>query len=163
MPSYDTPRFSRNIQRSFAIYSLCFQRMVENAFAVLSDKYDLKEPLCYSHNAILQCLYYQEKPLTLAEISKRSGQALPNVSVAASALRANEMILCEKTHKDKRKYSVTLSDKGRRVCDDYVANMLPMICDQLFEGISDEHLDVLHDVLEQMEINAQKCLYDLDR
>ena len=99
MQSHDTPRFSRNIQRSFAIYSLCFQRMVESAFADLSEKYGLKEPLCYSHNAILQCLYYQEKPLTLAEISKRSGQAFPNVSAAASALRANDMIICEKNAK----------------------------------------------------------------
>ena len=65
--------------------------------------------------------------------------------------------------KDKRKYSVTLSEKGRRVCDDYVTNLLPGICDKLFEEIPEEHLDVLHETLERMEMNAQKYLYDMDR
>lgn len=153
--------FSRNIHKSFVVYHTCFQRMVEKAFDTLSEKYQLQEPLCYSHNHILQTIYYQEKPLTLVEISKRSGQALPNVSVAANALRKNELIICQRLEKDKRKYAVVLSEKGKHLCDEYLESYMPQICKILWNGISQEETDEVYHTMIRVEENARDYMHKM--
>ena len=154
--------FSRNIHKSYAVYNMCFQRMVEKAFSELSVKYQLKEPLYYSHNYVLQVIYYQEKPLTLAEISKRSGQALPNVSTAAASLRENELIICQRLEKDKRKYAVVLSEKGKNLCDEYLQHYLPEICSILWEGVPQADFETTFRTMERAEANARNYLMKSD-
>lgn len=154
--------FHRNSLKSFMAYNTCFQRLVDRAFQKLSEKYELKRPLCYSHNYILQTIYYQEKPLTLAEISRRSGQKLPNVSVAANALRENELIVCRQLETDKRKYSVTLSEKGKALCDEYIQECLIPINKVLWKGTTPEERDQLHRTLTQLEENARECMRQMD-
>ncbi len=154
--------FSRNLHRSFSAYSTCLQRLTNQAFHALSAQYALEKPLTFSHNFILQALYYQEKPLTLAEISRRGGQAMPNVSVAANELRANGLILCQRLADDRRKYAVELTALGRRVCDDYLTHHLPRIYEHLFAGFTSEERDALFRALEHLENNAKQCLMQMD-
>ena len=154
--------FRRNALKPFSVYNTCFQRMVECAFQKLSEKYELKQPLCYSHNYILQTIYYQEKPLTLAEISRRSGQKLPNVSVAANALRENGLIVCRQLETDKRKYSVTLSEKGKALCDEYIREYLTPMNETLWKKITPEDWDELHRILSRLEKNARECMRQMD-
>lgn len=163
MDSQKISRYSRNMHRSFSAYSTCFQHMVEQAFLDLSEKYALPIVLIFSHNHILQTLYYQEKPLTFAEISRRSGQALSNVSVAANALQQDGLICCEKLENDRRKYAVVLSELGKKVCDDYLNHYLSHINDLLFDGFSVEEITCLTDSLERLEHNAHLCAMQLDR
>ena len=135
MPTPKHPEYAWNFNRPISLYLATIQQLIEHAFHELSDKYQLPHPLYYSQNFILQYLYYHQESTTLAIISRESGQALPNVSVAAKQLLNNGLLLRSPDPHDKRKQSVTLSALGIQLCEDYVENYLHPITLKLFHGI----------------------------
>lgn len=149
--------YSWNFNKSINLYLSTMQHLIENAFKELAKKYNLPKPLLYSHNFILQSLYYHEEAMSLADISRESGQALPNVSTAAKLLKENGLITCTPDAHDKRKYNVSLSSLGHELCNDYICNYLAPISADLYKGISSETINAHHHFFSQVEKN----IYDM--
>ncbi len=152
--------YSWNFSKSINLYLSTMQRLIENAFKELAKKYNLPQPLLYSHNFILQCLYYHEEAMSLADISRESGQALPNVSTAAKLLKANGLIICSPDAHDKRKYNVSLSPLGQELCNDYICNYLSLICKELYVGIEPETIRTYQQFFRQVEQNIHRMQID---
>lgn len=132
-----------------------FQREVEAAFSVLTEKYCLPKPLLFSHNWILQCLYYSEKPLTLSEISRAADVALPNVSVAVKAL-IEDGLIAQKEQKNKRICAVSMTENGRMICDDYLNNYLSRIDQRIYAGIPREKHMIMKEYYMQIGQNIEQ-------
>lgn len=148
--------YSWNFNKSINLYLSTMQHLIENAFKELAKKYNLPKPLLYSHNFILQSLYYHEEAMSLADISRESGQALPNVSTAAKLLKENGLITCTPDAHDKRKYNVSLSSLGHELCNDYICNHLSPICEKLYVGISPETIRTYQQFFRQVEQNIHQ-------
>ncbi len=130
--------YSFNLFKYRRILMSEFQKEVEAAFLELTQKYELKHTLLFSHNWILQCLYYANEPMSLTQIAHEAGLALPNVSVGVKALLENGMIIQSDEERSKRIHAVYMSDFGRKICDDYLENYMERIDGTMYAGISTE-------------------------
>lgn len=146
--------FSWNSIRAIRVYEAELQRQIEAAFKRLSEKYRLPDPLLYSHNELLQCLYYQGKPISLVDVARETGQAMPNVSVGVKELIKNGLVVSESMPGDKRRKMIALSAFGRELCDNYVAEDLPRICARLLDGIPDEMHRIVKEYYKRIEKNV---------
>ncbi len=86
---------------------------------------------------------------------------LPSLTRTIKQLQEQGLIERRPDPNDRRAHCLWLTDSGRKMVDE-LAGYILAIRREMYEGLSDEQLNVFAEVLLCMEVNAQHCLTKLE-
>ena len=92
--------------------------------------------------------------MSLSDVARESGLALPNVSTAIKALITDGLAEKIDTVKSKRIYAVRMTKLGRKICDDFLENYLSKIDMELHRGLTEEESAINRKAMQIEEQNA---------
>lgn len=145
-------KYSFSVNKYIHLYLSAFQKEVEYAMRQLTEKYNLPQPLHYTHNWIFQCMYFAENSLSLTEISAQTGIALPNISLSVQML-IDDGILMQVSSENKRKKMISFTKFGRIIAEEYARDYLMRISAWLKQGITEEQSEAFKAYFLQIEKN----------
>ena len=114
------------------------------------------EKITFKQIFLLSCLQsFEEYQPTLQELSEVMGCSRQNTKVIAQKLQDGGYILITRDSQDKRKQRVGLTDKAFSVEKKYKTQDAQLM-KMLFEGINEEGLKMMQEILEVMEGNLSR-------
>lgn len=118
---------------------------------VISDQFAyVLENSCENYR-IVQMLYLIEKEeINQKTLAKKLGMTEPALSMKLKLLENDELITKEKSKKDKRHYTLALTQKGFEMLEDKMTIILDNAA-SLFTPLTDEEFIQLHNLLKKLE------------
>lgn len=110
----------------------------------------------YSYRHILKPLM-ENKTLTQLELVKLTGQKAPTVSITLRNMENDGIVCREKNSTDRRETHVCITDKGKKMYKK-VLSSLEKADKTMLNGISENELDALIDVLEKLKENLAQAV-----